>query len=524
MFKIHELNLLKILSLILFWIGNCNASGQGPQLSSIDEQYNIRHGLETGEDIQDDHKRVGFLTDVNVAFEVADVLKGDYTAKTAREIQFDIIKIGKLNFHFGLREDILFNSPPAQLDHVINYLKTAYEIFNGRIILLWDHTCHNPSIKLEEGNKNDIHWNELGIGYEGNGMMLGRKGEGITFSAGSAWINSINWKAFLSKIWMRTENDYDWILKIGIRDDLFRAGRHVFYTLTDLDTIYDNRGISFNSNIEVGDRYHFSEHSYLIAFLNYKHFNDWYDLDYEEDRFSAGLAFEMGLRGKSPPDHSDMKERNMSWEPALSVTGGYSDILGDNRYGHSSDLSIDLNMLKLKSDILFSFETYAGIITIPGELNPYWIKYEIGPSLKIDLDKGYLNMLYSYSSLYSVESDQSLKDYHKFSLQITKNMRTHWDINAGFGAYLSTSNFEYNGEVFGDLTFRLSPKGISPYVNCAFNYLEGRADLPGYGIETGLEIPGEKGTCVVYWRQQEDMDIFRYEEGKRTFLGIRCGF
>jgi len=524
MIKIYELSLLKILFLILLWIGNCNASEQGPIFSSINERNNIKYGLKTGEDIQDDHKRVGFLTDVNVAFEIADVLKGDYAAKTAREIQFDAIKIGKLNFHFGLREDILFNSSPAQLDHVINYLKTGYEIFDGRIILLWDHTCHNPSIKLEEGKRNEIHWNELGIGYESNGMMLGHKGEGITFSTGSTWINNINWKASMSKIWMRTENDYDWILKIGIRDDLFRVGRHVFYTLTNLETIYDHRGISFNSNLEVGDRYHFNEHSYLIAFLNYRHFNDWYDLDYEEDIFSAGLVFEMGLRSKSPPDHSDMKERNTAWDPGLSVTGGYSNILGDNRYGHSSDFSINLNLFKVKSDILVGVKTYTGIITIPGDLNPHWVKYEIEPSLRIDIDEGYLNMLYSYSSLYSVENDQSMKDYHKLSLEITKNMWTHWDINAGFGAYLSTSNFKYNGEVFGDLTFRLNPKGISPYLNCSFNYLEGRTDLLGYGIETGIIIPGEKGSCNIYWRQQDDMDIFRYEEGKRTFLGIGCGF
>jgi len=520
MIKRHKHTFLKSVFLILFWIGCCSASEQGYEFSSINEPKDIQIDSKTRKNIENNHEWLKFLTDINVAFEIAAVHGGDYVAKTEREVQFDALKIGNLHFHFGLREDILFNRSPGQIDHVINYIKTGYEILNGRIAVFWDHTCHNPSRKLEEKKRNDIHWNELGIGYETNGMMLGHKSDSITFNADSKWLNSIQWKASISKIWMRTENDYEWMLEVGTRDDLFRIDRHVLYTQTDLDLIYDHRGINFNSNIEVGDRFHLDEYTYLIGFFAYEHFNDWFDLDYEEDIFSAGLSFEMSLGGKSYWDNFNIKERYITWNPGFSVAGGYANILDNDRYGHSSDFIIDLKLLNLTSNISLGLNTDVGIITIPDDLNPYWSKYQIGPLLRIDLNRYVLDIRYSYSSLYGVEGEKSIRDYQRLALEIKESMWANWDINAGFAAYTSTSGFDYNGEIFGDLTFKLNPEGTSPYVNYSFKYLKGRIDLPGYAIEAGVTILGEKGSCSIYWRQQEDIDIFRFTKGKQTLMGI----
>jgi hypothetical protein len=314
------------------------------------------------------------------------------------------------------------------------------------------------------------------------------------------------------------------MLKGGARYDLFRVGTHVIYTQTDLDLIYNCRGLNINSNIELGERFHLNEYTYLIAFLDYEIFNDWYCLDYGENLFSAGLSFEMSLGGKNNWDTAHVKEREIAWNPGCSVWGGYSNILDNNKYGHSSDFAIDLNLLSLTSDIFLGLNTYVGIITIPDDLNPYWVKYKIGPSLKIDLNKYYLDILYSYSNLYTVETDRSMADYHRVAFEIIENVWDHWDIKVGSAVYPSTSNFDYNGELFSDLTFKPNPKGTTFYVNCSFKYLEGTISIPGYAIEAGVNISGKKGRWNIYCGLQEDIDIFKFKEGKQKFMGMRFRF
>ncbi len=520
----YKYSLLKSAFLILIWMGCCNASGHGYEPLPITQTKNHQERLRNGKHAEKNDKWLELLTDISVSLEGAGVYKGNYQAKTRREVQFDALKIKDLHIHFGLREDILFNSSPEQIDHIINYIQAGYEIFNGRIIALWDHTCHNPSRELEEKETNDIHWNELGIGFETNGMMLGHKDDGINFNASSKWLNSIHWKATLSKIWMRTENDYEWILKFGARDDIFRIGTHVFYTQTDLELIYDYRGVNFNSNLKVGDRFHLNEYACLILFLGYEHFDDWYYLDHKENIFSGGLSLEMGLGGKGDWIHPPIKKQDVSWAPDCSITGGYSNILGNERYGHGSDFTLALDLLKPRPDTLLGLNTYVGILTLPDDLNPQWIKYEIGPSLRIDLNEYYLDLVYSYSSLFGVETDRSMRDYHKLGIEITEDMWAHWDIKAGLAAYPLTSGFDYDGEVFSDLTFKLNPKGTTFYIDCLLKYLQGSVDHLGYAIESGVTLLGEKGNCNIYWRQQKDMDIFKFEEGKQVSLGIRFHF
>jgi hypothetical protein len=172
---------------------------------------------------------VKFLTDVNAAIEAAGVSGGDYNARITRKVQFDVLRIKRWFLHFGFQEESLFDPSPSQLDHELEYLGIGYETARGRIRFFWDHTCENPSRKLPEEKRNDIHWNELGIGYETTGMMLGHKNDGMEFDSGSEWLNNINWKASLSKIFQSTENDYEWMFKLGIRDDVFRIGNQVFY-------------------------------------------------------------------------------------------------------------------------------------------------------------------------------------------------------------------------------------------------------------------------------------------------------
>ncbi len=514
--------MLKSAFLILVWTGCCDASEQDYAPLPAAKTENNQEELKAGKRAEKSDRWLEVLTDISVSLEAAGIYKGDYQAKTQREVQFDALRIKGLHIHFGLREDILFNGSPEQIDHIINYIRAGYEIFNGRIILLWDHTCHNPSRQLKQ--RNEIHWNEVGIGFQTNGMMLGHKDDNISFDASSKWLNTIHWKATFSKIWMRTENDYEWMLKLGARDDVFRKGAHVFYTQSDLELIHDYRGVNFNSNLEVGDRFHLNEYTCLKLFLGYEHYNDWYYLDHREDMFSGGLSLEMGLGGEGDWIHPPIKKQGISRAPDCSITGGYSIILDNERYGHASDFAFALNLLKPGPDTRLGLNTYVGILTLPGDLNPHWIKYEIGPSLRIDLKEYYLDLVYSYSSLFGVETDRSMKDHHKLGIEIREDMWAHWDIKAGLAAYPLTSSFDYDGEVFIDLTLNLSPKGMTFYTDCSLKYLYGSIDHLGYAIESGVTLSGKKGNCNIYWRQQEDIDILKFDEGRQVSLGIRFHF
>jgi hypothetical protein len=46
----------------------------------------------------------------------------------------------------------------------------------------------------------------------------------------------------------------------------------------------------------------------------------------------------------------------------------------------------------------------------------------------------------------------------------------------------------------------------------------------GQAIETGLQIPGKTGNISLYFRLQDDFDVFRYGEGTQKLFGIRLNF
>ena len=464
---------------------------------------------------------VRFLTDFNVALEAVGVSGGDYVAKTEREVQFDALRVKDWFLHFGVREEILFDPSPSQLDHELEYLGIGYQTKTGRIRFFWDHTCHNPSRKLPERERNDIHWNELGIGYETTGMMLGHKNDGIRFNPGSEWLHNINWRASLSRIWMKSENDYEWMLKLAIRDDVFRMGNQVFYIQLVLDSIYDDRGVSLNPRLEIGDRICLNDSICLTPFVSYEHFHDWYSLGEGEDFFSAGLRLEMALGQEGSDDFSNPQKPGISWPPRFHITGGYAMMVDNEDYGYGSDVGIDLDLLRLDQNKKLSLNTYAGILTIPHDLNPYVVMYRIGPSLAIELDSFDLRLFHSYSGLYGLEDEGVIRDYNILGLEIKDNNASHWNWNAKIGVYPSTKDFDYWGDLQGSLGYNLYKKGITPYINCSGHYLQDNSSVLGYAVEGGVKIPGRIGSLYLYLRHQDDFDVFRFGRGRQTLLGFR---
>ena len=465
-----------------------------------------------------------FLTDVNAAIRAAGVSGGDYNASITREVQFDAFRIRNWFLHFGFREENLFDPSPSQLDHELEYLGIGYEMAHGRIKFFWDHTCHNPSRKLPEEKRNDIHWNELGIGYETIGMMLGHKNDGIEFNSGLEWLNSINWRASLSNIFQRSENEYEWMLKLGIRDDVFRIGNQVFYIQLNLDSIYDDRGITVNPFIEIGDRIRLSEHICLTAFISYEHFRDWYSIGEGEDFFSAGLGLEMGLGREKPDNFSNPGKLRIAWAPRIRINGGYASIVDNEDYGYSSDVSFDLELLKLGQDKTLTLNTYAGILTLPDDLNPYLVKYDVGPSLAVALDYLDLRIFHAYSCLYGLKDTGVIRNYNLLALELRNSFASYWNWDAGIGVYPSTKNFDYWGNLRGSLGFNVLIKGITPYINLSAHYLQGKSSLFGYAIEAGGKIRGGSGGLRLYVSFQDDFDVFKFGKGTQTLLGFRCEF
>ncbi len=467
---------------------------------------------------------IRLLEDVNAAIEAAGISGGDYAARVIKKVHFDALRIRDWFLHFGIREESLFDPSPSQLDHEIEYLGVGYKIANGKIKFFWDHTCHNPSRKLPKEKRNDIHWNELGIGYETTSMMLGHKNDGIKFNSHSEWLNNINWRASLSRVWMTTENDYEWMFKLGIRDDVFRMGIQVFYIQLSLNPIYDDRGIHLKRCLEIGDRIYLNENIYLIPFVSYKHFHDWYSLGEGEDFFFAGLCLEMGLGHENSNNFSNLEETETSWSPKLHISGGYTNIVDNKDYGHSSDFAINLDLLKLDQDKTLSLNTYAGILTLPDDLNPYIVKYKIGPSLKIDFDNFNLNIFHSYSCLYGLDDKGVMKNYNLLGLKLKNNNASHWNWNLMSGFYPSTTNFDYWGDLHGRLGYNFYKKAITPYIHCSGHYLQGNNSEFGHAAEAGVKIFGKAGSLSVYICLQDDFDIFRFGKGKQKLLGIKFRF
>jgi len=480
---------------------------------------------------QNESKRnfsIRFLTDVNAAIEAAGVYGGDYNARITREVQFDALRIERWFLHFGFQEENLFDPSPSQLNHELEYLGIGYETAYGRIKLFWDHTCYNPSRKLPKEKRNDIHWNELGIGFETVGMMLGHKNDGIEFDSGFEWLNSINWRASASKIFQRTENKYEWILKLGVRDDVFKWGNHVFYIELEVDSTYDDRGIRLNPCVEMGDRIRLKENIALIPFVSYEHFHDWYSLGEGEDFFFAGLGLEMGLGHEKPDNLSNPEKLRISWTPRIHIDGGYASIVSNEDYGYSSDVNFDLDILRLGQNKTFSLNSYVGILTLPDDLNPYLVVYEIGPSLEIDSDIFDIRIFHSYSNLYGLTDTGVIRDYHLLGSELKNNYAFHWNLNWNWnvqiGGYPSTKNFDFWGDLRGSLGLNFRIKKITPYIHCSGHYLLGRSSVFGYAIEAGGKISGKSGDLRLYVSFQDDFDVFRFERGTQALLGFRCEF
>ena len=505
-------------------LGLCFVTHAGTEYESWNkpEKLSASHGSKQNEGKRDPF--LWFLTDVNAAIGAAVVSGGDYEARTTREVQFDALRIGRWFGHFGVRETSLFDPSPSQLDHELEYAAIGYETDSGRIRLFWDHTCHNPARKLPEPDTNGIHWNELGIGYETTRMRLGHKNDGVSLEFGSEWLNRLSWRASLSRIWMRTENDYEWMLKFAIRDDVFRMGRQVFFIRLDLDTVYDDRGVRLNPRLEIGDRIRLNGNMSLIPFVSYQHFHDWYRVGESEDFLSLGLSLEMSLGYENSRSISNLGKHKPSWSPGFHIDGGYAKIVDNEDYGNSSDFALDVDVLKLDQNKTLSLNTYAGILTLPDDLNPYVILYTVGPSFRIDMQGFALRILHSYSSLYGLENSGGIRDYHLVALELRNTNASHWNWNVKSGIYPSTKNFDFWGDLQGGLSFYLFPRRITPYVSASGHYLRGNSAVFGYALEAGVTVPGRNGRFCAYLRLQDDYDVFGFGRGRQKLLGVGFRF
>jgi len=528
-------NLKKLLIsivLVLFALGSGGAAPPDAEHKPLNMRGNLSKDDENRQNKDENDAFIVLLSDINAAMEIAGVRGGEYSAKIARELQFDALRLGAWFAHFGIREESFFDPSPSQFNNQLQYIALGYELANARISAFWDHTCINPSRKVPEGKRSGIHWNELGIGYKTTGMMVGHKNDGIKFNSASEWLNKINWQASASKIWMRTENDYEWMVKVAGRDDVYRANNHVFYIHFSLNSIYDNRGVNFNPCLEIGDRIKINESVYVIPFMSYAHFHDWYSEGYGdwysigpgEDFFSLGVSLEIGLDRVNSKQNSTQAKQKISWSPKLSITGSYTSIIDNDDYGHSSDLTFDLELLKLSADKTLYLNTYAGILTLPDDLNPYIVQYSIGPSVEIDLNNWALKILHSYACLYGIEHPGVIRDYNLFGLELNNNHVSPWSLSAGTGVYASKTNFDYRGNLHGNLGYNFFLKGIYPYLKCSGNYLQGNNSVFGHAIETGIQIPGKTGSFSIYLRFQDDFDVFRFGKGRQKLFGIRVNF
>jgi hypothetical protein len=473
--------------------------------------------------------RLKLLSDFYAGIEIAGVSGGDYHFRTARQVQFDILKLEQWFIHFEIQEISLFDSSPRQLDHSIQYFSAGWETDDGRIGLFWDHTCNNPVRKLPDGTSNVIRWNEIGIGYETTGMRPGHENDGIEFDYSSQWLHKLNWNVSFSRVWMRNENNYDYMFKLGIRDDVLRIANHVFFAQLKFNAINSGRGTDLDPSVEVGDRICFGKNLRLVPFVSYERFNDWYGLDAEEEFFFYGLRLEAALG----PDNSNDLQQNKTQKDSIfssngppfrfHVIGGYNtNLKGALKRSRSSDVYIDLDLLKFDDDKLLTLNTYAGILTPSGGFEIQSVNYKIGPSLKIDLADYYLRLFHSYSCLYGVEQSGVIRNYNLLGAEIANDNQLNWSLQAV--VYLSTTNFDYHSHLQGTLGYDLFARGITPYINGSLVHLFGDDSVSGNAIEGGLKIPGKAGTFIIYLRQEDSFNVFRFGEGEQRWFGFRLIF
>ncbi|MBN2020925.1 MAG: hypothetical protein JW749_11965 [Sedimentisphaerales bacterium] len=480
---------------------------------------------------QPDPNEIKLLTDVYAGIGIAGTKGGDYGLQTTRKMHFDIMNVQEWFLHLGFEEISLYDYSPSQMFHVIGYISGGFETDKGRFSLFWDHTCHNPVRQFPENKKNVIRWNELGIGYETTGMRFGHENDGIDFDNSSEWLRQLNWKASLANVWMRHKNDYDYMFKFGIRDDFLRIRNNIFYVQFKLDTIYDDRGTNFNYFVEAGDRMLLTRNISFVPFVSYESYNDWYGMDDGEDFFFYGLRLEAALEADSSLKNV-FEENKSQREPVFSsaeptfrfnVSAGYNtNLQGTHKDSRSSDVFFDLDILKFGDDKVLTLNTYAGIHTPTGAFNIRSVVYKIGPSLKIDLDEYYLRFLHTYSCLYGYEHSGVIRNYNFLGAEIGKDAQLSW--NFGAGVFPTTTRFDYDALLRATLGYDFSTDGITPYINSSLIYLIGDDSVTGNALEGGLKIPSRDGSFIVYLRQENSFDVFRFGKGEQRWLGLRLVF
>jgi hypothetical protein len=490
------------------------------------------------------------LPDVSAMIEAGGVAGGDYDFQTRRQVAIDLLTLHEWFLHFEITETDLFDPSPSQIDHEFQYLRIGRETTRGdRVTLFWDHTCHNPTRELPRDEYNGIHWHEVGVGYETSSMRPGHENDGIEFNSETEWLNAINWDASFSKVAVITDNDYNWMFKLDIRDDIIRSGRHVIFAQLDLNTIYDDRGINLSPRLEIGDRIRLNRNTSLIPFLSYERYRDWYDLEDGEQFFVAGIRMQgnlgvhrdtgIGFRedndpgtaarketGSEDPDQQSQQNRNLHWTPRFHVDGGYASVLDSDEYGYNSDVAIDLDLLEWDSNTL-SLDTYTGVLTPPGDLVPDFIQHSIGASLKTDwgdfLARSDSRVFYSYSCLYGVDYEHRVRDYSLIGLELTNDVSS-WNWGVQVGCYPFTTRYDYWGQLLVSVSYDFRREGLTPYVGCAGQYLPGDDSKFGYEVESGVRIPGDTGDLEIYLRLQDDFDIFKFGTGRQGLVGLRLLF
>jgi hypothetical protein len=368
-------------------------------------------------------------------------------------------------------------------------------------------------------------------------MRLGHRNYGIEFNDDSQWLYNINWGASFSKVWMRHENDYKYMFKLGVRNDLLKINNHIFYAQAKVNAIYDNRGINWSPSFEAGDRFRLAENVSVTSFVSYERFYDWYGLSEEEDFFLAGLRLEASLG----PDNSDglskhphnleeakIADRTLSSpdeQPLrIHISGGYNvNLHGTHEDSRSSDFNIDLDILKFDDNKVLTINTYAGILTDPGAFEIQNVNYKVGPSLKIDLSDYYFRLFHSYSCLYGVDHEGVIRNYNLIGAKLGRDARLSWRLQGS--AYPYTTNFDYDAHLLAAMAYDFYiGKVITPYLDGSLQYLFGRNSEFGNAVEGGLKFPGEIGDFVLYLRLEDSFDVFRFGEGSQRWLGFRFVF
>jgi hypothetical protein len=477
--------------------------------------------------------QIELFTDVHAGIEAAGVHGGEYGFSTSRELQFDIFKYQQWYIHFAIEERNIFEDSPSQLDHTIQYFQAGYETPNGRIGLFWDHTCNNPTRNIPDTEHNEIRWNEIGLGYETTAMRFGHEYDGLSFNNESEWLNKISWGMSASRVWMRHENDYDYMFKAKVRDDIFRTGNHVFYTQFEMNAINSDRGTEVDTSLEFGDRIRAGKNVRIVPFVSYEHYNNWYGLDDGEDLFRAGIRLEASLGGakdnekgceKIDEPRSERFDRPREQPMRIRINGGYNvNLHGTYKESRSSDLNVDLDVLRIDDDTTFSVNTYAGILTDAGSFDIHNVNYKIGPSLRIERDDYYWRLFHSYACLYGVDHDGVIRNYNLVGAEIGKEDKISWRMQGG--VYLSNMDFDYDGYLQGMLGYDFyTGEWMAPYVNGYVNHLAGDESESGYAFEGGLRFRGEGGNFVLYLRLEDNFDVFRFGQGEQRWLGFRFEF